>query len=514
MTSYVPILAVDVLGSIAMVVLAFLSLHKANTLKGLDPDNAVSLYLLWICAGFTGFAVSRSFGHILRQFLILTGNADVWQSISPYTGTINTITFMLVGLITLFFNQSWHINEKILTAKQQLEDTSAKLRELNQTLEQKVVARTEMLTSSEHKARRIFEQSLDTIAVTDREFRIAEINQAGVSLTGYRKADMLGRKMALKDFLASPKEWERILGLLETHEYILNEETDFLRPDRSQVRVLITGGADYGAFGCDKTFHFIIKNINDKKRMEQQIAQADKLAALGELSAGVAHEINNPLGIILGYTQLMLKTPSDFKDDLRIIEKHVKNCKTVVSDLLAFSRKGSTEMGVLDVRQVVAGVLKFFSNHSDFRNVEIRTGETHPEPLWVSGNEQELAQVVINLMINACHAVDKKGKIRVTAAKDETGKVLIIVRDNGAGIRKKHFSRIFDPFFTTKPVGQGTGLGLSVGYGIIRRHGGDITARNRREKGAAFTVSLPPAQTGPGSEPVLAHHPSHGEVPA
>jgi hypothetical protein len=123
----------------------------------------------------------------------------------------------------------------------------------------------------------------------------------------------------------------------ETHEYIVNEEIDFLRPT-GPCPGIDYRGVDYGAFGCGKSFHFIIKDINDKKQMEQQIAQADKLAALGELSAGVAHEINNPLGIILGYTQLLLKEKSGFEEDLKTIETHVKNCRDVVSSL-AFSRK-------------------------------------------------------------------------------------------------------------------------------------------------------------------------------
>jgi PAS domain S-box-containing protein len=491
MTANLPILLVDVLGSVIMVVLGVLSLFKAKSLRDLDPDNVVFLYLIWICAGFTIFAVSRSFSHILRQFLVLTGSGDVWASIGPFTGAVNTITFMLVGTVTLFFNQSWRINEKVLSAKQKHQETSAKLLELNQTLEHKVVERTEKLTSSEHKARRIFEHSLDTIVVTDPAFVIAEINQAGVELTGYRKSDILDNRMGLKDFLAVRSEREKILRLLGTDEYILNEEADFFRADQSLVRVLITGGVDYGAFGCGKTFHFIIKNINDKKQMEQQIAQADKLAALGELSAGVAHEINNPLGIILGYTQLMLKNPGDHEEDLKIIEKHVKNCRTVVSDLLTFARKGSTKMQPIDVCQVVADVIGFLGNHSDFRDVEVRYPEPCSGPLMIFGNEQELAQVIMNLMINACHAVDKKGRIRVETGMDGHGRVKITVKDNGTGIPEKDFSRIFDPFFTTKPVGKGTGLGLSVGYGIIRRYGGDIMVRNRKEKGAAFTVTLP-----------------------
>jgi len=476
-----------------MMILAFLCLHKARILRELDTDNAVFLYLMWISTGFAVFAVSRSFGHILKQVLVLTGSPEIWQAISPYSGGVNTASFMLVGLITLFFNQIWKINEKILSGRKKFEQAHIQLQHLNQTLEHKVVERTERLTSSEYKARRIFELSLDTILVTDDRFNVSEINQAGVILTGYEKKDMLDKKMGLKDFMVHSSEWDRIQNLLESLEYIVNEETDFLRPDHSLVRVLITGGVDYGAFGCGKSFHFIIKDINDKKQMEQQIAQADKLAALGELSAGVAHEINNPLGIILGYTQLLLKENTGLEEDLKTIEKHVKNCRDVVSDLLSFSRKGSAEMSRVDITRVINDVIKFLSNHTDFRNVDIRLDLFQTEPLIVKGNEQELAQVIINLMINASHAVEKKGHIEISTQKAESGRIFVTVKDDGTGIRKRHLARIFDPFFTTKPVGQGTGLGLSVGYGIIRRHGGDITARNRKIKGAAFTISLPAA---------------------
>ncbi len=505
--SSLPILIVDMLGSVAMVIIAVLALNKARQLRELDHDNAIFLYLLWISTGFTIFAVSRSFSHILKQFLILTANIEVWQAISPYTGAVNTVSFMLVGLITLFFNQSWKINEKILSSREKLEETHIKLVSLNQTLEHKVVERTEMLTSSEHKARRIFEQSLDTIMMTNEELLVSEINQAGITLTGYKKSDMLDRKMSIGDFMAKPSEWKRFHHLLDTREYILNEETDFLRPDGSQIRVLITGGVDYGAFGCGKSFHFIIKDINDKKQMEQQIAQADKLAALGELSAGVAHEINNPLGIILGYTQLMLKEESGFEEDLKTIEKHVKNCKEVVSDLLSFSRKGAKEMGLVDVHKMVDGVVKFLSNHTDFRKVDLHLDLWAGERLMVQGHAQELTQVMINLMINACHAIEncQDGSIEVSTVKDDEA-VLISVRDNGCGIQKRYISRIFDPFFTTKPVGRGTGLGLSVGYGIIRRHGGEITARNRQDKGAAFTIRLPIKKNDETQNPIGQPH--------
>jgi len=494
-TSFIPILAVDVLGSVAMVVIALLSLYKARRLREMDPDNAVFLYLLWISVGFMIFALSRSLGHILRQFLILSSNAETWHAISSYTGSVNTVSFMLVGLVTLFFKQSWNINEKIHSSRKKLENTHIKLMDLNQTLEQKVIERTERLTSSEHKCRRIFEQSLDTIIVTDYEFKVLEINPAGIALTGYPRDEMIIKKMSVGSFFADPSEWDKITNKIALKEYILNEEAEFLRPDNESLLVLITGSVDYGAFGCAKSYHFIIKNVSEKRQMERQIAQADKLAALGELSAGVAHEINNPLGIILGYTQLLLKEEPEHKDDLKIIEKHVQNCKTVVSDLLSFSRKGSSKMGIVDINKVVDGVVNFLSNHSDFRNIEMTLNPHTGDRLNILGNEQELGQVIVNLLINACHAVEGKGKIGIATHKTVQDKILIMVKDNGKGVEKKNLSRIFDPFFTTKPVGQGTGLGLSVGYGIIKRHQGDISVKSSEEKGTVFTISLPADRT-------------------
>jgi len=493
---YLPMVVIDITGAFAMVVLSLLCCYKARILRETDQDNALFLYLVWISTGFMIFGVSRSFGHILRQCLILTSNTDTWQMIAAFSGSVNTVSFMLVSLITLFFNKSWEINEKILSSRKKLEATHEQLLSLNQNLEHKVIERTEMLTSSEHKARRIFEYSLDTILVTDARFKIQKINNAGIALTGYKKEQMLEQNMGLMDFIAHAPDWEHILKELNTNEQILNEECEFLNSDNMEIRVMITGGVDYGAFGCAKTFHFIIKDINEKKQMEQQIAQADKLAALGELSAGVAHEINNPLGIILGYTQLMLKESSEFEEDLKIIEKHVKNCRNVVSNLLSFSRKGSREMKNVDIHKMLHGVVDFLRNHSDFRNVKIQLNLSKNECLRVKGNAQELTQVILNLMINACHAIkdNPDGFIALVTQKEKTH-MLIHVKDNGTGIPKQHIPRIFDPFFTTKPVGQGTGLGLSVGYGIIRHHQGKITAANRKSRGAQFTIRLPLVDT-------------------
>ncbi|GBC60764.1 PAS domain-containing sensor histidine kinase [Desulfonema ishimotonii] len=229
-------------------------------------------------------------------------------------------------------------------------------------------------------------------------------------------------------------------------------------------------------------------------RSEKQIAQADKLASIGQLSSGIAHEINNPLGVILGYTQLLLRdeTPGSQKhDDLKTIEKHVKSCKTIVEDLLHFARSSKPRKEDIDIHKVIDDVLNFIRHRakSDRLHIEKDYGSNIP-PMFM--DEKKINQVLINLMMNARHATGNEGTIRITTRSDPSvSRVFISIRDTGYGIEEKNLSRIFDPFFTTKPTGEGTGLGLAVSYGIIKNHGGDIRAESTPGNGAVFTIILP-----------------------
>jgi two-component system, NtrC family, sensor kinase len=242
------------------------------------------------------------------------------------------------------------------------------------------------------------------------------------------------------------------------------------------------------------TINYPVKGRKQKKLMENQMAQADKLASIGQLSAGVAHEMNNPLGIILGYTQLLLRdegSETERYKDLKTIEKHVKNCKSIVEDLLSFARSSNPEREVINIHEAIGDVLNFVVQHSDLDKVEIiRDYDINIPPILI--NERKIKQVFMNLIMNAKHAVGKTGTIKVTTKLDRPkNRAYIKVIDTGYGIEKKNLSRIFDPFFTTKPTGEGTGLGLSVSYGIIKNHDGEILVESKRGKGSTFTIVLP-----------------------
>ncbi len=238
----------------------------------------------------------------------------------------------------------------------------------------------------------------------------------------------------------------------------------------------------------------VVERTEALARSEKQIAQADKLASIGQLSSGIAHEINNPLGIILGYTQLLLRQEepeSQKHEDLKTIEKHVKSCKSIVEDLLNFARSSPTRREQININEVIDDVLTFIRHRSKLEPLHIETDYDDAVPLMLM-DEKKIKQVLINLLMNAAHATDNKGNIRIaTRFIPDSDRVAVSVKDDGYGIDRKNISRIFDPFFTTKPTGEGTGLGLAVSYGIVKNHGGDIEVASRPGHGAEFTIFLP-----------------------
>jgi PAS domain S-box-containing protein len=491
--TFLPIWIVDVGGSVLMIVLAFVCVSYVRRLRRRDTENIVWAYMLWVCLALALFAVSRSVGHIVKQMLIISGHQAAWSLIKPYSGAINSFAFVMVGAVTLFFERTWTLYESIVKGRAALEVAHGELSHLNQNLERLVDERSKALARSERKYQRIFQESKDMLLVTDRQGRIQDLNPAGRKQLGL---EAFGSKhppaVCFAEFL-SLEDWQTITRGIAAQGFISSAEMDLKTGDGGRRRVLLSGGLVAGE-GEPDTLHFLVKDIEQQHIAREQMAQADKLASIGAFSSGIAHEINNPLGIILGYTQLLLRNEekeSHRAADLKTIEKQVRHCKSIVEDLLNFARTSAPKKELCDVHAVIEDVLHFFRQHAKLENIRIDTNfDARLSRLLL--DEKKIKQVLLNLLMNAQYAVGREGTIAIATELMPNGQqARIKVRDSGPGIESKNLSRIFDPFFTTKPTGQGTGLGLSVSYGIIKNHGGEIWAESVPGQGATFIIVLP-----------------------
>ena len=235
-------------------------------------------------------------------------------------------------------------------------------------------------------------------------------------------------------------------------------------------------------------------DITEECRLQQESIQQEKMAAIGLLAGGIAHEINNPLGGILAFTQLLMRDVKDnelIANDLKEIEGAAIRCKKIVSDLLDFSRVSKErENCLVDVNVLLDKVFPFLKGDLQSLNIEVdfKPSKHLPE---VKANPDRLQQVFLNVLTNACHAMPKGGKLSVKTLVDACNRVVIKISDTGVGIPKEGLFRIFDPFYTTKEPSKGTGLGLSIAYRIIKEHGGNIEVQSELGKGSTFTIYLP-----------------------
>ena len=245
------------------------------------------------------------------------------------------------------------------------------------------------------------------------------------------------------------------------------------------------------------------KEIADKEKdmMSQQVIETGKLASIGELAAGIAHEINNPVAIMIeeaGWIQDLLEE-EEFKDSenltelfraLKQINTQGRRCKEITHKLLSFARKTDSRIIAISLKELLQEIVYLSSQRAKYSNIEIQTEIENDLPP-ISASETEMQQVFLNLVNNALDAMEKTGgKISLTA-KRRDNEIVVAVADNGPGIADANLARVFDPFYTTKPVGKGTGLGLSICYGIIKKIGGDIQVRSLKGQGTTFEIRIP-----------------------
>jgi len=247
----------------------------------------------------------------------------------------------------------------------------------------------------------------------------------------------------------------------------------------------------------------LIRFEREKAKADDMLMQSSKMAALGKMAAGVAHEINNPLQIIgdqAGWMKDLIGEEDltksqhlrEFEECIRKIERHVERCRAITHRLLRFGRRMETTQEQVDVNQVLAETITFLENEAHYRDIHILTFYDEMLPK-ITTDQNQLQQVFLNIIDNAIDAIGKAGTISIKTyfQSDPRKQVVVDISDTGPGIPQEIRGRIFDPFFTTKKANEGTGLGLSITYSIVEKLGGQISVKSGSGRGTTFTIALP-----------------------
>jgi two-component system NtrC family sensor kinase len=338
-----------------------------------------------------------------------------------------------------------------------------------------------------------FDAIRDPVMIIDRNFTIERANLAAAERSEQDIRALVGKKCY--QIFARREEICPHCPLPQT----LKKKS----PQSAEIDELMPGGdfqvnsypmiRDIKA-GEERVVHHY-RDVTEERRLQRKLIQSEKMAAIGMLAGGVAHEINNPLAGILAFTQLLKSElpEKQSQEDLTEIEEAAKRCKKIVEDLLVFARpQQEGDMTPLSVQEAVEKILPLARLNLRHRNVTMAT-DYDPDLPPVKGNAARLQQVFLNLIQNAAQAMTPEGgevRLKVRTSRDRR-QVLSEVIDRGCGIRKEDLSKIFDPFFTTKGRNEGTGLGLSICYSIVSEHGGKMEVESEVGKGSVFRVILP-----------------------
>ena len=357
----------------------------------------------------------------------------------------------------------------------------------------------EQIKLSEQRYRDLFANAYDLIFMLDRELRITSINKVGFQLTGYPVEELTGHPLWS---LCSPDSWkaaEPVLNELLQGRSVQPFELELVRRDQEAIFLEVSAHVMLNGTGV-KGVHCIARNLTDRRQLEQQLIQSEKLSAIGQLVAGVAHELNNPLTSVSGYAQLLLRDQrlsEESHQDLEQIHTQAERAAKIVQNLLIFAREHKPERRMVAINEVLRSALALQGYQLKVDNIAINL-ELDPNLPATTADPHQLQQVFLNLITNARHAmVDKGGpgtltlRTNVANAPDGTPSVRVAIADSGVGIPERNLQKIFNPFFTTKPVGQGTGLGLSICFGIIKEHEGQIWAESQMGVGTYVYVALP-----------------------
>ena len=339
--------------------------------------------------------------------------------------------------------------------------------------------------------RTTFDSITDLISIRDKDNRIVRVNKAMADMLKTTPKELIGKfccevMHSAKESPVNCPHWKALINGKPISIETFNSDLGIhLQESASPIfneKREITGSV------------IVARDVTKQKRMEEQLIMTDRLASIGELSSGIAHELNNPLTSVIGFSQLLMEgeVPEDIKKDLSIVYSEAQRAAAIVKNLLTFARKHAPVKQLSQVNTVIEDVLRLRAYEQKVNNIEVesRLAPNLPETMI---DHFQMQQVFLNIVVNAEFAMQEahqRGKLIIKTERSN-GVIRITFTDDGPGISPENLKHIFDPFFTTKEVGKGTGLGLSICHGIVTEHGGKIYARSKQGMGASFIIELP-----------------------
>lgn len=347
-----------------------------------------------------------------------------------------------------------------------------------------------LLQESEERYRRLVEVAPFAIFVHRGE-RITFVNQQGLALLGASSFEEVVGHSPL-DFvhpIHADQAKHRIHRMMHAGEHMALAEERFVRLDGSEVDVEVAAARFVDGDGVG--VEVLVRDITEKKLLQDQLKKAERLAELGTIASGMAHEIGTPMNVILGRAEYLMDRVRDepVRKGLQTIVAQVERITRVMNQLLAFARRKPPERVPLALKDVIENSLEMFHERLAKSRIEVVSDVSESCPMIQADNDQ-MSQVLINLIMNAVHAMPEGGTLRISLGVD-AGMVKLTVSDSGHGIPSDLLQNIFEPFFTTKEFGKGTGLGLTVVKGIVEEHQGSIGVESAEGKGTTFTILLP-----------------------
>lgn len=353
----------------------------------------------------------------------------------------------------------------------------------------------DQLEATRHRYRDIIEHSADAIISMDNDRIITSWNRGAEEMLGWAREEIIGESIrkTIPDELLDQQEIECIDFGMQYRGHVRNYETE--RKTKNGEKLLVNLTESFIRNENDEIVgrSQILRDLTDLKLREEQIQQSERLATVGHMAAGVAHEVGNPLTAISSLVQVCQRKTDDpfIQDQLKKVREHIQRITKIVRDLVDFSRPSSHKTEATQINEVINSAVGLLKHDARCRDVDFKLNLSSDLPK-VNCIPDQIHQVLVNLLLNSVDAMEgvDEPEVTITTKKEDTH-INLEISDIGKGIKEEHKSRIFEPFFTTKDVGSGTGLGLAVSHGIINKLGGSIQVDSVYGEGATFTIQLP-----------------------